>query len=256
MQQQYQILRSLNQCYAQLQQQHQDMAVLQQQFQELFSYNPSSSAKQNDGSPNRPQTASPNITSHASPLFMNLPSSSLAQPPFSAPLVTQPPVTFAFQPPSSAPVLRTGAWYPSQEVSSANENTQTSDSPAGRTQNARTGIPSPRAAVRSGHPVEPASPPNPSSLANSVKVVREVGTSTPGMGLSPGNFRTGRKYDPSSYQGECNKLFFRNDGRHSILFVVENVTMDAKTLVRCALVEMFGSGLIWGCLKIERSWSE
>lgn len=201
MQQQYQILRSLNQCYAQLQQQHQDMAILQQQFQELFSYNPSSSsAKQNDGSPNRPQTASPNITSHASPLFMNLPSSNLAQPPFSAPLATQPPVTFAFQPPSSAPVLRTGAWYPSQEASSANENTQTSDSRAGATQNARRGIPSPRTAVRSGHPVEPAPPPNPSSLANSVKVVREVGASTPGMGLSPGNIRTGRKYDPSSYQ--------------------------------------------------------
>ncbi|KAK2563645.1 Pericentriolar material 1 protein [Acropora cervicornis] len=201
MQQQYQILRSLNQCYAQLQQQHQDMAILQQQFQELFSYNPSSSsAKQNDGSPNRPQTASPNITSHASPLFMNLPSSSLAQPPFSAPLVTQPPVTFAFQPPSSAPVPRTGAWYPSQEASGANENTQTSDSRAGTTQNARRGIPSPRAAVRSGHPIEPAPPPNPSSLANPVKVVREVGASTPGMGLSPGNIRTGRKYDPSSYQ--------------------------------------------------------
>ena len=207
MQQQYQILRSLNQCYAQLQQQHQDMAILQQQFQELFSYNPSSSsANQNDGSPNRPQTASPNITSHASPLFMNLPSSNLAQPPFSAPLVTQPPVTFSFQPPASASVVRTGTWYASREDSSAIENTQTSESRAGTTQNARvnpdTGIPSPRAAVLGGHPVEPAPPPNPSSVANPVKVVRELGASTSGIGLSPGNIRTGRKYDPSSYQGE------------------------------------------------------
>ncbi|XP_068701936.1 pericentriolar material 1 protein-like isoform X2 [Montipora foliosa] len=203
MQQQYQILRSLNQCYAQLQQQHQDMAVLQQQFQQLFSYNPSPAVNQNSASPNRPQTASPNITSHASPMFMNLPSSSSVPPPFSAPLVSQAPFTFPHQPPSSAPMFRTG-WQPSNEAVRASEPTENREASESRTTqdpcgvNPDTGIPSPRAGARGGHPVEPA--PAPTAMANSVKVVREVGPSTSGLGLSPGNIRPGRKYDPSSYE--------------------------------------------------------
>ena len=62
--------------------------------------------------------------------------------------------------------------------------------------NPDTGIPSPRATAHHGHPVEPAPPP-----MSSVKVVREVGASTAEVGLSPGNERQQRKYDPSSYQG-------------------------------------------------------
>ena len=112
MQQQYQILQSLNQCYSQLQQQHHDMAVLQQQFQQLFSYNPSPGVSENNPSPLRPQTASPNITNNASPVFMGLPSHSPLQPPFSAPLFSQASFTrSAYQPPSSAPVFKT-AWFP------------------------------------------------------------------------------------------------------------------------------------------------
>ena len=206
MQQQYQILQSLNQCYSQLQQQHHDMAVLQQQFHQLFSYNPSPAVNQNSASPNRPQTASPNITNNASPLFMNLPPSSFAHPPFSAPQTSQAPFTFGFQPPSSAPVFRT-AWHPSYEVSPANEpreNGQASESRVTPTQesfsvNPDTGVPSPRATAQRGHPVEPAPPPTSSGIANSVKVVREVG-------LSPGNVRQERKYDPNSYRGRCCSL--------------------------------------------------
>lgn len=111
MQQQHQILQSLNQCYSQLQQQHQDMATLQQQFQQLFTYNPSSALGNSNPSPHRPQTASPSIFNNASPSFMSLPSHSGLQPPFSAPLFSQAPFTSAYQPPSSAPVFRT-AWHP------------------------------------------------------------------------------------------------------------------------------------------------
>lgn len=202
MQQQYQILQSLNQCYSQLQQQHQDMAALQQQFHQLFSYNPSSSVSQSNPSPNRPQTVSPNMSTNPSPMFMNLPSNSPLRPPFSAPLSSQAPFTFAYQPPSSAPVFRT-AWHPSHQATTANEaseNTQASGSMV----NPDTGIPSPRASTAyGGHPVDPAPPPTSSGVANPVKVVREVGSSAAGVGLSPGNIRQGRKYDPSSYQGRC-----------------------------------------------------
>ena len=201
MQQQYQILQSLNQCYSQLQQQHHDMAVLQQQFHQLFSYNPSPNA-----SPNRPQTTSPNITNNASPLFMNLPSSSFGHPPFSAPQTSQAPFTFGYQQPSSAPVFRTD-WHPSHEPSPANEsreNAQASESREIPTQesfsvNPDTGIPSPRVTAHRGHPVEPAPPPTSSGMASSVKVVREVG-------LSPGNIRQERKYDPNSYRGRSSSL--------------------------------------------------
>lgn len=212
MQQQYQILQSLNQCYSQLQQQHQDMAVLQQQFQQLFSYNASPAGNQATASPNRPPTASPNITNNASPMFMNLPSSNIFHPPFSAPLTAQAPFSFAYQAPSSVPVSTT-AWHPLVQaaaeaaVSEASENTPASGSRVKPTEkshsvNPDTGIPSPRAPLGSGHPVEPAPPPTSSGTANPVMVVREVGSSVAGVGLSPGNVRQGRKYDPSSYQGE------------------------------------------------------
>ena len=111
MQQQHQILQSLNQCYSQLQQQHQDMAALQHQFQQLFTYNPSAAASEHNPSPHRPQTVSPIVMNNASPSFMSLPSYSVLQSPFSAPLVSQSPFTSAYQPPSSAPVFRT-AWHP------------------------------------------------------------------------------------------------------------------------------------------------
>lgn len=210
MQQQYQILQSLNQCYSQLQQQHQDMAVLQQQFQQLFSYNASPAGNQATASPNRPPTASPNITNNASPMFMNLPSSNIFHPPFSAPLTAQAPFSFAYQAPSSVPVSTT-AWHPLVEaaaeaaVSEASENTPASGSRVKPTEkshsvNPDTGIPSPRAPLGSGHPVEPAPPPTSLGTANPVMVVREVGSSVAGVGLSPGNVRQGRKYDPSSYQ--------------------------------------------------------
>lgn len=68
--------------------------------------------------------------------------------------------------------------------------------------NPDTGIPSPRSTSHRGHPVEPAPPPPTSSgTGNPVMVVREVGPSATGVGLSPGNVRLERKYDPSSYQG-------------------------------------------------------
>ena len=68
--------------------------------------------------------------------------------------------------------------------------------------NPDTGIPSPRSTAHRGHPVEPAPPPPTSSgTGNPVMVVREVGPSATGVGLSPGNVRLERKYDPSSYQG-------------------------------------------------------
>jgi len=67
--------------------------------------------------------------------------------------------------------------------------------------NPDTGIPSPRSTSHNGHPVEPAPPPTSSGIANPVMVVREVGPSAIGVGLSPGNVRQERKYDPSSYQG-------------------------------------------------------
>ena len=113
MQQQHQILQSLNQCYSQLQQQHQDMATLQQQFQQLFTYNSPSVLGDSNPSPYRPQTASPSVMNNASPSFMSLPSHSIFQPPFSAPPISQAPFTSAYhsQPPSSAPVFRT-AWHP------------------------------------------------------------------------------------------------------------------------------------------------
>lgn len=111
MQQQHQILQSLNQCYSQLQQQHQDMATLQHQFQQLFTYNPSAAASDHNPSPHRPQTVTPSVLNNASPSFMSLPSHSVLQPPLSAPLVSQSPFTSAYQPPSSAPVFRT-SWYP------------------------------------------------------------------------------------------------------------------------------------------------
>ncbi|XP_078372053.1 pericentriolar material 1 protein-like isoform X2 [Oculina patagonica] len=210
MQQQHQILQSLNQCYSQLQQQHQDMATLQQQFQQLFTYNPSSALGNSNPSPLRPQTASPSIFNNASPSFMNLPSHSGLQPPFSAPLVSQALFTSAYQPPSSAPVFRT-AWHPQfgQQPTSANEPPKTNEQASGnRTKpmqetfnvNPDTGIPSPRATAHRGHPVEPAPPPSSSGVANPVKVVREVGPSAIGVGMSPGNLRQERKYDPSSYQ--------------------------------------------------------
>lgn len=69
--------------------------------------------------------------------------------------------------------------------------------------NPDTGIPSPRATRYRGHPVEPAPPPTSSGLASSVKVVREVGASSAGVGLSPATVKQKRKYDPSSYQGTC-----------------------------------------------------
>lgn len=130
MQQQHQILQSLNQCYSQLQQQHQDMATLQHQFQQLFTYNPSAAASDHNPSPHRPQTVTPSVLNNASPSFMSLPSHSVLQPPLSAPLVSQSPFHIsayqspvsmhisqsplhidAYQPPSSAPVFRT-SWYP------------------------------------------------------------------------------------------------------------------------------------------------
>lgn len=68
--------------------------------------------------------------------------------------------------------------------------------------NPDTGIPSPRSTSHRGHPVGPAPPPPTSSgTGNPVMVVREVGPSATGVGLSPGNVRLERKYDPSSYQG-------------------------------------------------------
>lgn len=67
--------------------------------------------------------------------------------------------------------------------------------------NPDTGIPSPRATTHRGHPVEPAPLPSSSGVANPVMVVREVGPSAIGVGMSPGNIRPERKYDPSSYQG-------------------------------------------------------
>ena len=87
-----------------------------------------------------------------------------------------------------------------------NENTQPSGSRREPIQesfglNPDTGIPSPRATRYRGHPVEPAPPPTSSGLASSVKVVREVGASSAGVGLSPATVRQKRKYDPSSYQG-------------------------------------------------------
>lgn len=109
MQQQRQILQSLNQCYAQLQQQHQDMATLQQQFQQLFTYNPSALGDSNP-SPHTPQVPFPNVINNTSPAsFRSLPS--VLQPPFSAPLFTQVSFTSGYQPPSSAPMFRT-AWHP------------------------------------------------------------------------------------------------------------------------------------------------
>ena len=89
-----------------------------------------------------------------------------------------------------------------------NENTQPSGSRREPIQesfglNPDTGIPSPRATRYRGHPVEPAPPPTASGLASSVKVVREVGASSAGVGLSPATVRQKRKYDPSSYQGTC-----------------------------------------------------
>jgi len=209
MQQQHQILQSLNQCYAQLQQQHQDMATLQQQFQQLFSYNPSALGESNP-SPHRPQTATPSVINNASPSFMSLPSHSVLQPPFSAPLFSQAPFTSTYQPPSSAPMFRT-AWHPQfgQQPAAANEPPQSSEQASGnRTKpsqesfsvNPDTGIPSPRSTAHHGHPVEPAPPPTSSGIANPVMVVREVGPSVIGVGLSPGNIRQERKYDPNSYQ--------------------------------------------------------
>ena len=67
--------------------------------------------------------------------------------------------------------------------------------------NPDTGIPSPRSTTHRGHPVEPAPPPTSSGTPNPVMVVREVGPSATGVGLSPGNIRPERKYDPTSYQG-------------------------------------------------------
>ncbi|XP_020606442.1 pericentriolar material 1 protein-like isoform X2 [Orbicella faveolata] len=209
MQQQHQILQSLNQCYAQLQQQHQDMATLQQQFQQLFSYNPSALGDSNP-SPHRPQSATPSVINNTSPSFMSLPSHSVLQPPFSAPLFSQAPFTSTYQPPSSAPMFRT-AWHPQfgQQPAAANEPPQSSEQASGnRTKptqesfsvNPDTGIPSPRSTAHHGHPVEPAPPPTSSGIANPVMVVREVGPSVIGVGLSPGNIRQERKYDPNSYQ--------------------------------------------------------
>ena len=97
-------------------------------------------------------------------------------------------------------------WQPA----AANELPQTSEQASGsRTKltqesfsvNPDTGIPSPRATAHHGHPVEPAPPPTSSGVTNPVMVVREVGPSAIVVGLSPGNIRQERKYDPSSYQG-------------------------------------------------------
>ena len=97
------------------------------------------------------------------------------------------------------------------QPAAANEPPQTSEQASGNrakpTQesfsvNPDTGIPSPRSTAHHGHPVEPAPPPTSSGIANPVMVVREVGPSAIGVGLSPGNIRQERKYDPSSYQGK------------------------------------------------------
>lgn len=101
------------------------------------------------------------------------------------------------------------------QPATANEPSQTSDQASGnRTKptqdsfsvNPDTGIPSPRSTARHGHPVEPAPPPTSSGVTNPVMVVREVGPSAIGVGLSPGNIRQERKYDPSSYQGRWSLL--------------------------------------------------
>lgn len=101
------------------------------------------------------------------------------------------------------------------QPATTNEPSQTSDQASGnRTKptqesfsvNPDTGIPSPRSTARHGHPVEPAPPPTSSGVTNPVMVVREVGPSAIGVGLSPGNIRQERKYDPSSYQGRWSLL--------------------------------------------------
>ncbi|XP_022808607.1 pericentriolar material 1 protein-like isoform X2 [Stylophora pistillata] len=201
MQQQHQILQSLNQCYSQLQQQHHDMAALQHQFQQLFTYNPSTAATEHNPSPHRPQTVTPSVLNNASPSFMSLPSHSVLQPPFSAPLVSQSPFTSTYRPPSSAPVFRT-SWYPQfgQQTASTDPSRQSVQETF--SVNPDTGIPSPRSFTQRGHPVEPAPspPPTSSGTANPVMVVREVGPSATGGGLSPANARLERKYDPNSYK--------------------------------------------------------